>query len=233
MSGKYLPPFEYMRRGEGEGATEVQVSKSGDHYANLIEFNGIPVATLLARAAGADADAQFEDFKNNVVAWSIEERVKKSADPAAATASLGEQSVKSHSGFVAKIASVNRPGRSKSIKIMALTREGHDEKCKLVTAMFEAALTFASRAGLSPEDVSAAFARVAPDGDVGDMMMETAMKAHGMGGAGGGGANSAAQMQAMMMQQMMGAMGGGGGGGGPGGPRGGGGGGGQPECQQQ
>ena len=239
-SSKYLPVFTTMRYSTKNNGKDIEVSIGHGKFAILESFNGVEISKLVeasvqssGKSESDDKDAIIADLSNNIADYSV--AIRKAANPdatAAAEKRLEDEhkvpvgTAASHTGFYAEIKK-KAGADKKKIKVVAMSREGLDEKKKLLKMMFECSIAAGNRLDLSPEEVGEIFASVCP---------RDTESASSEGGAGAGAAaggmpdmGAAAQMMEGMLGGMM------GGGRGRGGGRGGAGGGapGGAECQQQ
>lgn len=219
---KFFPAFHQLRF-EPESATTdaIEVPVRGGDFAKLIAFNGVESAKILEEAKkelgevnAADKDILSEHIRLNMADIALKLRVAAEGS----TVQMPEH-VKSHTGFIAKVLLVNPANpmqtKEREVKVVVNSREGADEKKKLVQVMFEAVITAAARLECSPEKLGALLDTVCPAGPfpARGHDAETAM-GDAMGQVGG------------MMGQMMGGLASGMGNAAAGGAGG-------PECKQQ
>jgi hypothetical protein len=222
-SPKFFPVFEQLRF-EPESATtdSIEVPVRGGRFAKLISFNAVETSKIIAEAKkqlgepnSADKDLLSEHIRQNIADIALKLRVEAEGSTIQMPAQL-----KTHSGFIAKVLLSNPANpiqtKEKEMKVIALSREGADEKKKLLTAAFETVLSAAARLNCAPEKLGAMFDNVCP-ADPLNVGSHNADLGQALGGAMG----AMGEQMGNLMGGLAGAMGGAGGGAGG------------PECKQQ
>ena len=235
MAPNYFPVFSQLRFDPTatEAAETIEVMlPMASRFAKLLTFNKVEVSKIIEEAkkelgseSSADKDLLSEHIRQNITDIAVRLRLAENT-PAYQSENSG---TKSHSGFVAKVL-LTHPAdptktKEKSVKVVAMTREGIEEKKKLLEHMFNGVISAANRLDVSPEKLGNIFSALCPENAGGADQDIGAHIGDAMGQMG--------NVMGGMMQGMMGAMGGAppgaAGRGGPGGPPGAGG----PECKQQ
>ena len=237
MAPTYFPVFPQLRFDptEADKTETIQIPVGPSRFAKLLSFNKIESSRIIAEAkkelgsdAESDKDLLSEHIRQNITDIAVRLRLAENTPAYEPEPQKDGSKTKSHSGFVAKVLLVHPADptktKEKPLKVVAMTREGIEEKKKLLEHMFSGVMSTATRLDVAPEKLGNIFSALCPEdptqnmgGNVGDAMGQAMGQ---MGDLMGG-----------MMQGMMGAMGGAGGPPGRGGPQPGGGAG--PECKQQ